>query len=66
MKFKIRPTESECKSCIETAIAFNYECMCHYCNLTEYTMLKLEKDYVYYIDGQDLKKVHMNYVVVVE
>ena len=66
MKFKIKPSKAECKSCIETAFVWYSEPSCDYCKTEEYTMLKLEKDYVYYVDKQQIKKVHMDYVKVIE
>ena len=65
MKFKIRPTISECKSCTETTSTWYSEPSCDYCKTEEYTMLKLEKDYVYYIDDDQIKKAHMDHVIVV-
>lgn len=62
MRFRIRPTMSQCKFCMETAASFNEEPQCCNCNTDVYEMLKLDKDYVYYIDKNELKKVHMNYV----
>ena len=43
MKFKIKPSKAECKSCIETAFVWYSEPSCDYCKTEEYTMLKLEK-----------------------
>ena len=39
---------------------------CHDCNKEEYEMLKLDKDYVYYIDKHDIKKIHIDYVRVLD
>ena len=66
MKFKIRPSLSECRTCIETAISFNAQPHCSECNTEIYDALKFEKDYLYYIDNSKIKKIHMNYVIVIE
>lgn len=66
MRFRIRPTRSQCKFCMETAASFNEEPKCYNCNTDVYEMLKLEKDYVYYVDKHDIKKVHMDYVIVLQ
>lgn len=66
MRFRIRPTMSQCKFCMETAASFNEEPQCCNCNKEEYEMLKFEKDYIYYIDKNELKKIHMNYVIVLD
>ena len=39
---------------------------CHDCNKEEYEMLKLDNDYVYYIDKHDIKKIHIDYVRVLD
>lgn len=64
MKFKIRPTMEECRFCMETAAAFNVDPMCPDCNPEEYEMIKLDKGYVYYVDKHELKKVHIDQVIV--
>ena len=64
MKFKIKPTLEQCEFCMETARSFNVEPACSDCDPEEYEMLKLDKDYVYYIDKHELKKVHMDRVIV--
>ena len=66
MRFRIRPTMSQCKFCMETAASLNEEPKCYNCNTDVYEMLKLEKDYVYYVDRHDIKKVHIDYVIVLE
>lgn len=66
MKFKIRPSLSECRSCMETAISFNAQPYCSECNTEIYKALKLEGDYVYYIKDNKIKKIHMNYVIIKE
>lgn len=66
MKFKIRPSLSECRSCMETAIRFNAQPYCSECNTEIYEALKLEKDYIYYIKDNKIKRIHMNYVLVKE
>ena len=42
MKFKIRPSLSECRSCMETAISFNAQPYCSECNPEIYEVLKFE------------------------
>ena len=66
MRFKIRPSLSECRSCIETAISFNAQPHCSECNTEIYEALKFEKDYIYYIKDNKIKKIHMNYVIIKE
>lgn len=66
MKIKIRPSLSECRSCMETAMSFNAQPRCSECNTEVYEVLKFEKDYLYYIDNHNIKKIHMNYVIVEE
>ena len=64
MRFRIRPTWTQCKLCKETTASFNNEPPCNSCNTDVYEMLKLEKDYVYYVDRGDIKKIHIDYVKV--
>ena len=66
MKFRIRPTMSQCRLCTQTAASSNEEPRCSECNVEVHEMLKLEKDYVYYIYKHELRKIHMDYVIVVE
>ena len=66
MRFRIRPTLSQCRWCLDLAVSLNGDPQCHNCNTTEYEMIKMEKNYVYYIDKNELKRVHMNYVVVLD
>lgn len=66
MKFTIRPSLSECKSCIEMAISFNAQPNCSECNPEIYDALKFDGDYLYYIKDNKIKKIHMNYVIVKE
>lgn len=66
MRFRIRPTMAQCKFCMETAASYNGEPQCSNCNVEEYEMLKLERNYVYYVDKHELKKVHMDYVIVLD
>lgn len=66
MRFRIRPSWTQCKLCKETAASFNEEPPCHKCNTEEYEMLRIDGNYVYYIDGDVLNKIHMDYVVVVQ
>ena len=66
MRFNLRPSLSECRSCIETAISFNAQPHCSECNTEIYEALKLEGDYIYYIKDNKIKKIHMNYVIIKE
>ena len=64
MKIKIRPTLSECRTCIETAMSFDAQPHCSECNTETYEALKFEGDYIYYIKDNKIKKIHINYVTV--
>lgn len=64
MKIKIRPSFSECRACIETAMSFDAQPHCSECNTEIYEALKFEGDYIYYIDNHKIKKIHMDYVTV--
>ena len=64
MTIKIRPSLSECRTCIETAMSFDAQPHCSECNTEIYEVLKFEKDYIYYIDDHKIKKIHMDYVTV--
>jgi hypothetical protein len=66
MKIKIRPSLSECRVCMETAMSFDAQPHCSECNTKVYEVLKFEKDYLYYMDDRKIKKIHMNYVIVEE
>ena len=66
MRFTIRPSLSDCRSCIETAISFNAQPHCSECNTEIYEALKFEKDYIYYIKDNKIKKIHMDYVIIKE
>ena len=64
MRFKIRPTMEQCRYCMETAASFNVEPACSSCNTEEYEMITIDNDYVYYADKHELKKIHMDRVIV--
>ena len=64
MKIKIRPSLSECRACIETAMSFDAQPHCSECNTGIYEVLKFEGDYIYYMDNHKIKKIHMDYVTV--
>lgn len=66
MKIKIRPSLSECKACMETAMSFDAQPHCSECNTEIYEVLKFEKDYLYYIKDNKIKKIHMTYVIIKE
>lgn len=66
MKFKIRPSLSECRACMETAMSFDAQPHCSECNTEVYEVLKFEGDYIYYIEDNKIKKIHINYVIIKE